>query len=179
MLDKVFELDAKVTERLRMDSTKAGAWKLVAFLAHSGDSWFWVAGLILVWMFIRSYQRISAFLILAIVLLAAVVMVIKLFVRRRRPAGEWGAIYRNTDPHSFPSGHAARAAMLALFSAALGPLWLAALMVIWALSVSLSRVLTGMHYLLDILAGMLLGLASGGVILLLRPWLESLLPFLF
>ncbi len=179
MLDKVFELDAKATNRLRMDTTRAGAWKLVTFLAHSGDSWFWVAGLALVWVFFRAYHRLSAFLILAILLLVVIVMVIKLFVRRRRPAGDWGAIYRNTDPHSFPSGHAARAAMLALFAVMLGPVWLAVLSVIWAISVSLSRVLTGMHYLSDILAGILLGLAGGGMILLIRPWMETLLPFLF
>lgn len=162
-----------------MDKTQARGWKLVVFLAHSGDSWFWLAGLLLVWIFRVAYYRTAAFLILAIILLAALVMVIKLVVRRRRPHGEWGAVYRNTDPHSFPSGHAARAAMLALFAVVLGPFWLALIMVVWALLVGLSRVMTGMHYLSDVVAGMLLGVASGGLILLARPWLEALLPFLF
>jgi undecaprenyl-diphosphatase len=179
MLEKVFELDVKATDRLRMDNTQAGAWKVVAFLAHSGDSWFWVAGLAVVWAFSRVFRPTAAFLILAIVLLAAAVMVIKLFVRRRRPEGKWGAIYRNADPHSFPSGHAARAAMLALFALELGSFGLGVFMVLWALSVGLSRVMTGMHYLSDIIAGILLGLGGGGLILLARPWMESLLPFLF
>ena len=48
-----------------------------------------------------------------ILILAALVLAIKFLVRRQRPEGEWGAIYRNTDPHSFPSGHAARAVLLA------------------------------------------------------------------
>lgn len=179
MLEKVFELDARATNRLRMDTTRAGPWKLVTFLAHSGDSWFWIAGLLFVWGFSRAFRPAAAFLILAIITLAAVVMGIKLFVRRRRPDGEWGAVYRNTDPHSFPSGHAARAAMLALFAFELGSLWLGLFMLLWALSVSLSRVMTGMHFLSDILAGILLGLASGSLILLARPWMESFLPFLF
>ncbi len=178
MLEKVFELDAKATDRLRMDTTQAGIWKLVTFLAHSGDSWFWIAGLLLAWAFHRVFRPTAAFLILAVVILAALVMSIKLFVRRRRPDGEWGAVYRNTDPHSFPSGHAARAAMLALFAVELGPLWLGLFMILWALSVSLSRVMTGMHYLSDIIAGILLGLAGGSLILYARPWMESLIPFL-
>ncbi len=179
MLEKVFELDLKISDRIRMDTARAKLWKAVTFLAHSGDSWFWVAGLILVWFFSRSFHGISAFLILAIVLLAGIVMVIKLFVRRRRPPGEWGAVYRNTDPHSFPSGHAARACMLALFAVQLGPVWLAIIVVAWALLVSLSRVITGMHYFSDILAGIFLGITSGQIILLARPLMEAFMPYLF
>jgi membrane-associated phospholipid phosphatase len=179
MLEKVYDLDVKATNRLRMDTSRSGPWKLITFLAHSGDSWFWVAGLIIVWIFNRTYHKTSAFLIISIVILAAVVMGIKLFVRRKRPDGEWGTIYRNTDPHSFPSGHAARASMLGLFSIVLGPVWLAIFMVVWAILVCLSRVMTGMHYLSDILAGMLLGLFSGSLLLILRPFMEILLPFLF
>ena len=52
--------------------------------------------------------------------LAGVVLAIKFLVRRERPQGEWGGIYRNTDPHSFPSGHAARAFLIAVVASALG-----------------------------------------------------------
>jgi undecaprenyl-diphosphatase len=69
--------------------------------------------------------------------------------------------------------------MLALFALELGSFGLGVFMVLWALSVGLSRVMTGMHYLSDIIAGILLGLGGGGLILLARPWMESLLPFLF
>jgi len=179
MLEKVYELDLKISDRLRMDNAQAKLWKAVTVVAHSGDSWFWVAGLILVWFFSQTYHGISAFLILAIIVLAGIVMGIKLFVRRRRPPGDWGAAYRNTDPHSFPSGHAARACMLAWFAVQLGPIWLAVLMVAWALLVSLSRIITGMHYFSDILAGILLGITSGQIILIARPLMEAYLAFLF
>jgi undecaprenyl-diphosphatase len=56
--------------------------------------------------------------------LAAMVLGIKFLVRRKRPEGEWGQIYRNTDPHSFPSGHAARAFLIAVIASALAPAWL-------------------------------------------------------
>jgi membrane-associated phospholipid phosphatase len=47
----------------------------------------------------------------------------------------------------------------------LGPLWFGILLLIWAPMVSIARVATGVHYLSDIIAGMLLGLIAGGVVL--------------
>jgi undecaprenyl-diphosphatase len=105
---------------------------------------------------------------------ALVVMAIKFTVRRRRPEGEWGNIYRSTDPHSFPSGHAARAMMLAVLAIALGPAWFGAVLLVWAVCVSLARVAMGVHYLSDILAGMFFGLVMGGLILVFLP--EGLIP---
>jgi membrane-associated phospholipid phosphatase len=86
---------------------------------------------------------------------AVLVLLVKFSVRRQRPAGEWGQIYRSSDPHSFPSGHAARAAMLAVLAAGLGPAWLAGLLLVWAPLVGLARVAMGVHYLSDVVAGML------------------------
>jgi len=102
-------------------------------------------------------------LLIAIAALAALVLAIKFLVRRRRPEGEWGAIYRSTDPHSFPSGHAARAFLIALLAAGLGPGWLALVLWLWAPLVALARVAMGVHYLSDIIAGVLIGLLAGGI----------------
>jgi undecaprenyl-diphosphatase len=96
-----------------------------------------------------------------IIVLATIVTVIKFSIRRRRPEGEWGAIYRNTDPHSFPSGHAARAALLAVLSLVWGPSWLGALLLIWAPFVSLARVAMGLHYLSDVIVGATMGVIIG------------------
>ena len=100
-------------------------------------------------------------LVIAIVALALLVFLVKRAFKRKRPAGEWGAIYRQTDPHSFPSGHAARMVMLAVLAAGLGPAWLAVLLLVWAPLVALARVAMGVHYLSDVLAGALLGLVVG------------------
>lgn len=96
-----------------------------------------------------------------VIISAGLVLVIKFIIRRRRPKGEWGSIYRNTDPHSFPSGHATRAFLLAALAARLGPPWLAGVLSFWAPLVSLARVVMGVHYLSDILAGGLLGILIG------------------
>jgi len=94
------------------------------------------------------------------------VLSIKFLVRRKRPEGEWGGMYRKTDPHSFPSGHAARAILIAVLVTVLGPTWLIVVLWIWAPLVCLARVVMGVHYLTDILAGMLTGLLAGVGILM-------------
>ena len=162
MIRQLLKLDARLSDRLRVAERPGRLRTLAAVLAHSGDSWFWLAGLIPLWLLGSAYwrQRVLA-LAVGIVVTAALVLTIKFLVRRRRPEGEWGAVYRNTDPHSFPSGHAARAVMLVMMAIGLGPAWFAILLIIWAPLVSLARVAMGLHYLSDVLAGMALGLIMG------------------
>ncbi len=130
-------------------------------LAHSGDSWFWGLGLAVVaWLGDAFWRSWAVHVLICIAVLAVLVLTIKLLVRRRRPPGEWGAIYRTTDPHSFPSGHAARSVLLAILLTAWGPAWAAPLAILWAPLVALARVSLGVHYLSDVVAGGLLGLAA-------------------
>ncbi len=159
------KLDAEWSARLRIAERPGWLRNLAAFLAHSGDSWFWMIGLAILFV-VGSYPwKLWAFKMgISIVILAALVMAIKFTVRRRRPEGEWGALYRKTDPHSFPSGHAARALMLAVLAVGIGPGWLAGIMIVWAPLVALARVAMGLHYLSDILAGGIIGLAAGGLL---------------
>ncbi len=105
----------------------------------------------------------------SILALAVFVLSLKFIIRRRRPEGEWGQIYRITDPHSFPSGHAARAFSLAILAMGLGPVWLAWLLVFWAPLVGLARVILGVHYLSDVVVGFLIGIIYGLIVILLRP----------
>jgi undecaprenyl-diphosphatase len=164
----VIELDARLTQQLRIAEQPWLFRTFSVFLAHSGDSWFWLAGLALMWLLGNEYWKARALILMvAILLTALVVFVVKKVVRRRRPEGEWGKFYRLTDPHSFPSGHTVRAVMLALIFLGLGPLWLGLLLLVWAPLVGLARIAMGVHYLSDVLAGMVLGLLIGGVVLLL------------
>ncbi len=162
----LLDLDRRLTARLRIAERPGALRTLAAVLAHSGDSWFWGIALLLVWRLGGEYWgwRARIFLI-GILITAILVFLVKLAVRRRRPPGEWGGIYRLTDPHSFPSGHAARALMLAVLAAGLGPLPLAIGTAAWAPLVVLARVAMGVHYLSDVLAGAALGGVVGGMIL--------------
>jgi len=170
MLRSLLELDARLSDRLRVAERPGLLKSIAAFLAHSGDSWFWAAGLILVALFGNDFWRPWAVTVLAcIVVLALLVLVVKFTVKRRRPEGEWGLLYRSTDPHSFPSGHAARAIELAVVVSGLGPAWLAVVLWIWAPLVALARVAMGVHYLSDVVAGMLLGVLVGLLMLAFVP----------
>jgi undecaprenyl-diphosphatase len=139
---------------------KPGALRAISvFFAHSGDSWFWALGLFAVWLSSNSFWKQWAVVeFTGIAFLAALVLAIKFSVKRRRPEGQWGRVYRFTDPHSFPSGHAARAFLIATIATALGPTWLAIVLWIWAPLVALARVAMGVHYLSDVVAGTFLGI---------------------
>jgi membrane-associated phospholipid phosphatase len=178
----LLELDARFSDQLRV-AEKPGILRNIAIvLAHSGDSWFWALALIIGWFLSNSiwkhWEVVEFFGILG---LAGVVLVIKFLVRRKRPEGEWGGIYRNTDPHSFPSGHAARAFLIAVVASALAPLWLAALLWVWAPLVALARVAMGVHYLSDVVAGAILGTVVAIIGLQFYPlmvgWLGPLIDF--
>jgi membrane-associated phospholipid phosphatase len=173
-------LDANWSDRLRLNPRQPIGWSGAVFLAHSGDSWLWAGGLGLVWLLDQGeWHSRAALLALAVVVQALVIFFIKQTIRRERPQGEWGEIYRNFDPHSFPSGHATRATLLAVMAMGLGPGWFGGLLLVWAPLVSLARVATGVHYLSDVLAGILIGLLMGLGMLALQNPIMSWLPFLF
>jgi len=170
MLQRLLDLDARNSKRLCIAERPGPLRNLAILLAHSGDSWLWLAGLALVWLLGTDFWKARAAIMgTGVLVTATLVLAIKFTVRRKRPEGPWGNIYRNTDPHSFPSGHAARAVLLAVIGAGLGPAWLGLILLIWAPLVLLARVAMGVHYLSDILAGALFGLAAGLIVLRVFP----------
>lgn len=181
-MNSILELDARLTNQMRV-AEKPGALRAIAvFFAHSGDSWFWAIGLLALWLSGDSFWKEWAVVQFgSISLLAAMVLVIKFRIKRKRPEGEWGQIYRFTDPHSFPSGHAARAFLIATIAAGLGPAGLAIALWIWAPIVALARVAMGVHYLSDIVAGALFGILVALIGLQiyqpLLTWIFNLLGF--
>ena len=163
-LRSILELDARLSEKMRVAEKPGALRAIAAFFAHSGDSWFWGGGLIIAWFFSNSFwKEWEVVEFVGISLLAALVLLIKFRVRRKRPEGEWGTIYRNTDPHSFPSGHAARAFLIAVVAWALAPVWLGILLWVWAPLVAVARVAMGVHYVSDIVAGALLGIVVAAI----------------
>jgi undecaprenyl-diphosphatase len=178
----MLELDARLSDQLRVAEKPGILRSISVFFAHSGDSWFWWAALIILWFFSTpDWKQWEVVEFIGIGGLAVVVLAIKFLVRRQRPEGEWGGIYRNTDPHSFPSGHAARSFMIAVVASALGPPWLVVLLWVWAPLVALARVAMGVHYVSDVVAGAILGVIVALIGLqVYQPligWLVSLIGF--
>jgi len=168
LMQKFLELDARLSQEVRVAERPGALRTVMAVLAHSGDSWLCLLALALLYFFgPPDWRPLEVSMGIGIVVTAVVVLLIKFTVRRQRPEGDWGGIYRSTDPHSFPSGHAARVMMLAVLAFASGPPELGVLVLLWAILVASARVMMGVHYLSDVLAGMLMGILMGLLILAL------------
>ena len=179
-VETILDYDYRISQSLRLKTDPGVIYKMASIFAHSGDSWFWLVGLICIWLFGNSEWRYkAAVLATSLVVLAVFVLLLKFTIRRRRPEGDWGAIYRKTDPHSFPSGHAARAALLAVMAIGLGPAWFGWLVGIWAPFVSLARIVMGVHYVSDVVAGFIIGMIVGWIMLDLQGIIYMAAPFLF
>lgn len=183
LLQKFISLDERLSSQLRIHNGSR-IRKAAVFFAHSGDSWFWMGGLGVIWLasFLfddRSWCYESLLLAVCIVIQALFVFFIKFLFRRQRPESDWGEVYRRQDPHSFPSGHATRAVMLAVIAIAIGPAWLAWTLAVWAPLVCLARIALGVHYLSDIFAGAVLGVLLGWLLPMLAPVFLAWIPFLY
>lgn len=180
-VEKISAVDERISSALRIKDQNSVQFRIAAFFAHSGDSWIWCSVLFVLWLFSHSEQeRMLAWWGGTIALTALVVFFLKRIIARSRPAGDWGTVYRRTDPYSFPSGHAVRAGLILVlaFNTFDSPIILIAFC-LWAFLMILSRVATGVHYFLDILGGFFLGLIIGHIWMLLQPWIFSTFAVLF
>lgn len=180
MLEQLLEKDQRLSQKLLLPEKHSTLRQAAAFFAHSGDSWFWLAGLFVIWLVAKGETRSFAALFAgAILIQAALVLAVKFLIRRRRPEGNWGELYRKADPHSFPSGHAVRAVMLAVMAWRLGVTPLNFILAVWAPLVSFARVALGLHFLVDVLAGWLMGIALALAIVQAWPFFIALFPWAF
>jgi undecaprenyl-diphosphatase len=137
-------------------------------LAHSGDSILWFVMGALMWRFgLGLLARLGERIIIITAITWLCTTVLKLFFRRPRPDGEQKLFYLDIDANSFPSGHAARAGGLVVTLGSLLPLWGALTLAVWAVGVCISRIALGLHYISDMVAGFLVGILAG---LLLIAW---------
>lgn len=97
---------------------------------------------------------------LALILDCLFVAIIKAFVRRRRPSVDPYAM--GPDVYSFPSGHASRSTMILCFFTLLYqlPIIFWPPIFAWVASICMSRLLLYRHHILDVVAGIFLGLVE-------------------
>jgi membrane-associated phospholipid phosphatase len=158
-MDTWIRKDVEGSARLRRLGEGKGRW-IFSALAHTTDMIVLLPAAGLIRLLGKEDWKAGAWMAgLALVIGSLVTGLLKLAFRRRRPSGRRGMFERLVDPHSFPSGHANRAAVLTVLAVFYLPPVAAAAVVLWALALGMSRVILGMHYISDVLAGWLVGVA--------------------
>lgn len=159
---RLLALDGNLTERLRLPPGPERA--LALFVAHSGDSPLWLAVGGAAWLWGNPSIKVLGIRVLVANLAgAAAATLLKWTFRRRRPGPAFAALYTRLDRMSFPSGHATRLGCMVVLLAPLVPGWGTAALAVWACAVAWARVALGVHYLSDVLAGLIFGLVLGGL----------------
>lgn len=163
---------------LRINRWHAPLWirKWMLLATRGGDGWLWsaIGFVILLFGGVRRVEALEA----AFVSLGAAQLsffVLKRLIGRERPCATqthcWSSLLP-PDRFSFPSGHTMTAFAITFALGLYYPALLAGL-IFCALSVAASRVILGLHYLSDVLAGMAIGIAIG---VCAFAWAGSIIP---
>ncbi len=150
----------------RVNRWKAPRWIRYWMIAATriGDGWLWYS-LALILLVTGGPNRYAAVSAAACAALAGVLVfkVLKQISHRRRPCHLephcWSRVLPS-DKFSFPSGHTMTAFSIALVVSYFYPS-LEGTMYFLAASIAVSRVVLGMHFLSDVLAGAVLGSGLG------------------
>lgn len=146
----------------RLNGWYAPRWLQVWMTAatRGGDGWLWYALAILVALFGGDDRwRALESALIASSLGIALFLVLKRMFKRSRPCAVEPHCWANLlppDQFSFPSGHTITAFAMTLSIGAFYPVLLPVLL-FCAGSIALSRVILGMHFLSDVLAGAAIG----------------------
>lgn len=151
------EADRRFSARLQVDASRRVAYRVAWWGAHLGDGYVWIAvAVAALWFGDAALRRGIAGWIISMVVAGAITTSTKFVLRRRRPHDQDGFYSVKYDQHSFPSGHATRMGTIAVWGLLLIPGW-GWLLVLLAAWTSWSRVALRVHYLLDVISGLVIG----------------------
>ena len=151
------------TSIFALDGKKLVAW-IMPRVSHTGNGYYYPL-LPLIIYFISPDKALGFLLsaLMAFLFELPAHLVIKNLVKRDRPCEALANVNRRitpSDQFSFPSGHTAAAFAIATLVSVYFPI-LTLPVIAWALLVGFSRIYLGVHYPTDILAGIVIGVASG------------------
>ena len=169
VLAYVSDSDLRFSGRVR--SWRPPRWFLLWMLwaTRLGDGWLWLAvGVALLALGGRALRMFAA-AALAVAAANVLQVVLKRRFRRKRPCevSPHPLVHVRpgrlpSDRFSFPSGHAMNAFAVSSVLALCCP-WLAPALALVAISVAASRVVLGLHYVSDVVAGGVFGVVLGGL----------------
>ncbi|WP_019674336.1 phosphatase PAP2 family protein [Arsukibacterium perlucidum] len=160
-LQKLTLLDTRLFFQVNLIGQLPSVKKLSLGLSRCGDGPLYLIIALLLWQFEQNQgSRFIQVGLLAFAIELPLYLLLKNAIQRERPKGPlqhgWEPGIRPSDRFSFPSGHTAAAFMFAWLLAAYYPEF-TAYYLLMASGIGLSRVLLGVHYPTDILAGAALG----------------------
>lgn len=160
-LQKLSLLDTRLFFQVNLIGQLPSVKKLSLGLSRCGDGPLYLIIALLLWQFEQNQGgRFIQVGLLAFAIELPLYLLLKNAIQRERPKGPlqhgWAPGIRPSDRFSFPSGHTAAAFMFAWLLAAYYPEF-TGYYLLMASGIGLSRVLLGVHYPTDILAGAALG----------------------
>ena len=133
-----------------------------------------VPAVVAIGLLLAKRWRSAVFALAAFAASAVLVQLLKQLFGRARPED----MLVLSDYGSYPSGHTANAATIAVVLCVLFPrMWMYALGVLWVLTMALSRTVLAVHWLTDTVGGALVGASAALLIAaVLMPWVRGDVP---
>lgn len=162
VLARLNAADTALCVRINRCNREPGVQRFFGAVSRLGDGVIWYALMALLLILEREAALQAVLHMIAVGLLGLMLYKwLKQKTLRPRPCNLHIAITRSTAPldeFSFPSGHTLHAVGFSLVAIAYFP-WLAPVLLPFTLLVALSRIVLGLHYPTDVLAGAALGYA--------------------
>ena len=160
-MQRLLEIDQNLTKQLQLPpETPAWIRRFLDIVAHTADWWLWTIIPLIISLLNPAWKTRMLALAAGVFGLALIITLIKTLARRARPDPVDSAALLKIDAHSFPSGHAARVVFLAIIAFLFGWPFLGILGLLWTVLVSYSRMVTGHHYLTDVIFGLVIGVIA-------------------
>jgi undecaprenyl-diphosphatase len=154
------EHEAGLTQRFNRVERYPAVVRLFQIISRLGDGVFWYCLMIAMYVVLgKSALPVILQMIGAGLTATLIYKWLKQKTLRPRPCAQFGQIHCLTAPldrFSFPSGHTLHAVTFSLVAIYYYPM-LASLLIPFTLAVAISRLVLGLHYPTDVLAGFVLG----------------------